>query len=178
MAETRPRCRCKLMTCTHQPGECDRFAADSEFLLCSECRDAKIKALEDEIAEIDAEIEQTKIALVALQTGMSPEGDLEDEELLRLDTKRKKVASQLKQLKKVNAMRPGLEEWFKKETAELHDKKIPYAVRLLQWRRLVQAQEGVVRTYTDGTIVSSINPEDVKDANEYLERLKKITISP
>jgi hypothetical protein len=74
-------------------------------------------------------------------------------------------------------MRPGLEEWYKQETADLHDKKLPYAVRLLRWRRLIQAQEGAVRTYADGSIVSPINPDDVKDSNEYLERLKQIQIS-
>jgi hypothetical protein len=74
-------------------------------------------------------------------------------------------------------MRPGLEEWFKQETADLHNKKHPYAVRLLQWRRLIQAQEGVVRIYADGSIVSPIDPDDVKDANEYLERLKQIKIA-
>ena len=74
-------------------------------------------------------------------------------------------------------MRPGLEEWFQKETADLHDKSIQYAVRLLKWRRLIQAQEGVVRVQSDGSIASPIDPEDAKDANEYLERLKRIKIT-
>ena len=74
-------------------------------------------------------------------------------------------------------MRPGLEDWFQKETADLHDKSIPYAVRLLRWTRLVQAQEGVVRIYSNGSIASPINPEDEKDANEYSERLKQIKIT-
>jgi hypothetical protein len=74
-------------------------------------------------------------------------------------------------------MRPGLEKWFEEETAELHDKSIPYAVRLLKWRRLVQAQEGVVRIHKDGSIASPIDPEDTKDANEYLEQLRRIRIA-
>jgi len=74
-------------------------------------------------------------------------------------------------------MRPGLEKWFEEETAEFHDKNIPYAVRLLKWRRLIQAQEGVVRIHTDGSIASPIDPEDTKDANEYLERLRQIKIT-
>jgi hypothetical protein len=73
-------------------------------------------------------------------------------------------------------MRPGLEEWFKEETAGLFDRRIPYAVRIHQWKRLIQAQEGVVRTYSDGSIVSPIDPEDRKDAIEYLERLKQIKV--
>jgi len=74
-------------------------------------------------------------------------------------------------------MRPGLEEWFERETADLRDKTVPYAVRLMKWRRLVQAQEGVVRVQKDGSIATPIDPEDIKDANEYLERLKQIRIT-
>ena len=74
-------------------------------------------------------------------------------------------------------MRPGLEEMFNRETGELFDKNTPFAVRVMKWMRLVQLQEGCVRTYEDGLIVSSINPEDVKDSKEYLERLKQIRIS-
>lgn len=74
-------------------------------------------------------------------------------------------------------MRPGLEEWFKEETADLYDKNIPYAVRRLKLERLIQAQEGVVRIQKDGSIASPIDPDDIKDANEYLERLWQIRIS-
>jgi hypothetical protein len=74
-------------------------------------------------------------------------------------------------------MRPGLEEMFKQETADLFDKHSPYAVRIMKWSRLVQLQEGCVRNYEDGTIVSLINPEDVKDSKEYLDRLKQIRIT-
>ena len=74
-------------------------------------------------------------------------------------------------------MRPGLEEWFKQETSELFDKNTPYAVRRMKLSRLIQLQEGCVRTYEDGTIVSPINPEDVKDCKEYLGRLKQITLT-
>lgn len=74
-------------------------------------------------------------------------------------------------------MRPGLEQWFEKETAELRDKSIPYAVRVLKWRRLIQAQEGVVRIYNDGSIASPIDPDDARDASEYLDRLRQITIT-
>jgi hypothetical protein len=74
-------------------------------------------------------------------------------------------------------MRPGLEEWFKQETSELFDKSTPYAVRRMKLSRLIQLQEGCVRNYEDGTIVSPINPEDVKDSKEYLERLKQIKIT-
>jgi hypothetical protein len=71
-------------------------------------------------------------------------------------------------------MRPGLEEWFQHETAEVRDKSLPYGVRLHKWKRLIQAQEGVIRVQTDGSIATPIDPEDTKDANEYLERLKRI----
>jgi len=73
-------------------------------------------------------------------------------------------------------MRPGLKEMFERETADLFDKHSPYAVRRMKWSRLVQIQEGCVRNYEDGSIVSPINPEDVKDAKEYLERLKQIRL--
>jgi hypothetical protein len=73
-------------------------------------------------------------------------------------------------------MRPGLEKWFEQETAEFHDQSIAYAVRLIKWQRLIQAQEGVVRVQTDGSIVSPIDPDDIKDAKEYLERLRQIRI--
>jgi hypothetical protein len=73
-------------------------------------------------------------------------------------------------------MRPGLEEWFQEETVELHDKSIPYAVRLMRRTRLIQAQEGVVKIYNEKSI-SPINPEDAKDALEYLERLRQTKIS-
>jgi len=73
-------------------------------------------------------------------------------------------------------MRPGLEKWFKQETAELFDKHTPYAVRRMKWSRLIQLQDGCVRSYEDGSIISPINPEDVKDAKEYLERLRQIRI--
>lgn len=74
-------------------------------------------------------------------------------------------------------MRPGLEKWFEEEAAELNDKSISYAVRLLKWRRLIQAQEGVCRIHRDGSIASPIDPEDTKDADEYLERLRQIEIT-
>lgn len=74
-------------------------------------------------------------------------------------------------------MRPGLEEMFKEETAAFNDRSIPYAVRLIKWRRLIQAQEGVVRIQKDGSITSPIDPLDIEDANEYLERLRKLRIT-
>jgi hypothetical protein len=74
-------------------------------------------------------------------------------------------------------MRPGLEEMFSSETEELFDKNTPLVVRFMKWTRLVHLQQGCVRSYEDGSIVSSINPEDVKDAKEYLERLKQIRLS-
>ena len=73
-------------------------------------------------------------------------------------------------------MRPGLEEWFKQETAPLFDTKTSYSVRLLQWQRLIQAQEGVVRIQSNGSIVTPIDPADTQDAIEYLERLKQISL--
>jgi hypothetical protein len=73
-------------------------------------------------------------------------------------------------------MRPGLEEWFKDETAALSDTNIPYGVRRLQWKRLIQAQEGVVRIQSDGSIATPVDPDDTKDAIEYLERLKQIKV--
>ena len=73
-------------------------------------------------------------------------------------------------------MRPGLEEIFNEETRDLFDENFSYAVRVMKWSRLVQLQEGCVRIYEDGSIASPINPEDVKDSKEYLERLKQIRI--
>jgi len=73
-------------------------------------------------------------------------------------------------------MRPGLEEWFKEETAALSNTTIPYSVRMLQWKRLIQAQEGVVRIQSDGSIATPIDADDTKDAIEYLERLKQIRV--
>lgn len=66
---------------------------------------------------------------------------------------------------------------FESETAEFNDKRIPFAVRLIKWQRLIQAQEGVVRVQTDGSIVSPIQPEDIADASEYLERLRKLKVT-
>jgi hypothetical protein len=74
-------------------------------------------------------------------------------------------------------MRPGLEEMFTRETAEFNDKRISFAVRVMKWQRLIQAQEGVVRVQTDGSIASPILPEDIADANEYLERLRKFEVT-
>jgi hypothetical protein len=73
-------------------------------------------------------------------------------------------------------MRPGLEEWFKEETAALSDTNIFYCVRLLQWKRLIQAQEGVVRIQSDGSIATPVDPDETKDAIEYLECLKQIKV--
>lgn len=73
-------------------------------------------------------------------------------------------------------MRPGLEQWFEEETAELNDKRIPYSVRLHKWKRLIHAQEGVVRIQSDGSIASPIDPEETKDAIEYLEKLRRVKI--
>jgi len=73
-------------------------------------------------------------------------------------------------------MRPGLEEWFKEETAVLFDKSIPYGVRILRWKRLIHAQEGVVRIQSDGSIATPVDLDDTTDANEYLERLRRIKV--
>jgi len=73
-------------------------------------------------------------------------------------------------------MRSGLEEWFKEETAALFDKSTSYGVRLLRWKRLIQAQEGVVRIQSDGSIATPVDPDDTTDANEYLERLRRIKV--
>jgi hypothetical protein len=73
-------------------------------------------------------------------------------------------------------LKPGLKEMFKEETAPFSDKKIPYGVRMMQWKRLIQIQEGVVRIQSDGSIATPIDPEDTKDAIEYLERLKQIKV--
>ena len=73
-------------------------------------------------------------------------------------------------------MRPGLEKWFEEETAELHDKKVPYVIRLRKKQQLIQAQEGVVKIYDERTI-TPIFPADEQDAREYLERLKQIVIT-
>ena len=73
-------------------------------------------------------------------------------------------------------MKPGLEDWFKQETAPLSDMKIPYSVRLQQWRRLIQAQTGVVRIQSDGSIATPIDPEEKKDALKYLDRLRQFKV--
>jgi len=73
-------------------------------------------------------------------------------------------------------MRLGLEEMFKEETKDFFDKNTAYFVRRMRLQRLTQAQEGVVRVQTDGSIASPIDPDDKKDAAEYLERLRKIVI--
>jgi len=74
-------------------------------------------------------------------------------------------------------MRPGLEEWFREETADFHNKTIPYAVRRMKLERLIQAQEGVVRIHSNGSIATPIDPEDTKDAMEYLERLRQMRLT-
>jgi hypothetical protein len=73
-------------------------------------------------------------------------------------------------------VRPGLEEWFKEETAILSDASVPYSVRMHQWKRLIQAQEGVVRVQSDGSIASPTDPEETRDAIEYLDRLRQIKV--
>jgi len=73
-------------------------------------------------------------------------------------------------------MRPGLEKWFAEETAEFNNKNIPFAVRLIKLRRLIQAQEGVVRIQTDGSIASPVDPVEIEESWEYLERLRKFKI--
>ena len=73
-------------------------------------------------------------------------------------------------------MRPGLEEMFRDETADLFNKKIAYVHRRNQWTTLIERQGACVRGYEDGSIASPINPEDVEDAKEYLERLKALQI--
>jgi hypothetical protein len=73
-------------------------------------------------------------------------------------------------------MRLGLEELFRDETAFLFNTTIPYAVRLHKLGRLIHAQEGVVRVQNDGSIATPIDPDDAKDAIEYLERLKQIKL--
>jgi hypothetical protein len=73
-------------------------------------------------------------------------------------------------------MKPGLEQMFRDETAAFSDKRIAYSVRLLLWRRLIQTQEGVVRVQSDGSIATPIDPDETKDAIEYLERLKQIKL--
>ena len=74
-------------------------------------------------------------------------------------------------------MKPGLEQWFEEETAEFKDKRIPYAVRLIRWKRLIQAQEGVVRIQKDGSIATPTDPEETKDAEEYLECLRRFKVT-
>ena len=73
-------------------------------------------------------------------------------------------------------MKPGLEKWFEEETAALSDTRVPYSVRLIQWTRLIQAQEGVVRIQSDGSIATPVDPDDTKDSIEYLERLRQIKV--
>jgi hypothetical protein len=104
MTEVRPRCKCQ-MNCPHHrndPGGCTRFATNLEDRLCAECREAKIKSLEDELREVKKEIEKSKIALAALQIGISPEGELEDEGIILLDEHRRKLAREVDYLKSRN----------------------------------------------------------------------------
>ena len=74
-------------------------------------------------------------------------------------------------------MRPRLEQEFTRETAELFEKSTPVSVRYMKLSRLIQLQEGCVRSYEDGSIVSPIDREDVADSKEYLERLKQLRFS-
>jgi len=74
-------------------------------------------------------------------------------------------------------MRPGLEQEFNRETAEFLDKNISYAVRVLRLSRLIQIQKRCVEGYEDGkTYASPIDPADVADSKEYLERLRQLRI--
>ena len=66
-------------------------------------------------------------------------------------------------------MRDAAEQRFNQQTAELYDKQIPYHDRDRKRKRLVREQEDAIATPTD--------PEDAKDAEEYLERLMRITIT-
>jgi hypothetical protein len=63
-------------------------------------------------------------------------------------------------------MGPGLEKWFEGETAELNDKSVPYSCSPMAGSN-----------QKDGSIASPIDPEEVKDAKEYIERLKQIKIN-
>jgi hypothetical protein len=58
----------------------------------------EIEKLEADIRTVDREIEDRKLALVALQMGMNPDGELEDEELVELCELRKKLSRELDRL--------------------------------------------------------------------------------
>ena len=73
-------------------------------------------------------------------------------------------------------MRPGLEQEFTRETAELLEKSTPVSVRCMKLSRLIQLQEGCVPSFEDGSIASPISPEDVADSKEYLEWLKQLRL--
>jgi hypothetical protein len=73
-------------------------------------------------------------------------------------------------------MRPGLEDMFNRETTEFFDENVPYAVRRMKLTRLIEIQERCVLIYHDRSIATPIDPEDVKDSEEYLERLKGLNI--
>jgi hypothetical protein len=73
-------------------------------------------------------------------------------------------------------LRPGLEKLFKEDTAALYDTIIPYSVRIKKWKQLIDQHEGAVRVNNDGSNASPIDPEGIKDANEYLELLKQIKV--
>ena len=82
-----------------------------------------------------------------------------------------------------NAFQAGTVPWsplfisLEEETAELHDTSIPFAVRFLKRERLIRDQEALARIRKDGSIAGPIDPEDTKDVNEYLERLRQIRIA-
>jgi hypothetical protein len=94
MTEVRPRCKCQSKTCAHHlgdPGGCPRFETANDHL-CYDCRKIEIQKLEADISLLNKQIDDRRDFLVATQTGMSPDGVLEDEEIIALDEMRKKVA--------------------------------------------------------------------------------------
>jgi hypothetical protein len=71
---------------------------------------------------------------------------------------------------------PDLKNGLKERTAALSDTSISYGLRIHRCTRLIQAQEGVVRVQSDGSIATPVDPDDTNDAIEYLERLKQIKV--
>lgn len=101
MTEVRPRCKCQSSTCKHHPGDpggCLRFETANDHL-CYDCRKAEIAKLVNDISVTNKQIDARRDFLVATQTGMSPDGVLEDGEILRLDDRRKELVRQRERLK-------------------------------------------------------------------------------
>jgi hypothetical protein len=75
-----PVCGCTLQNCFHAQGQCTRVANDSG--LCDDCHESR---------SLNDRIEIRTRQLVEQQTGFDLDGELDDPELIDLDTKLKSL---------------------------------------------------------------------------------------